>query len=359
MKIFLLLFTLVLHLTATEVFAAPVVVSDGNDEYLVADNGLVEDFGTGTTRELPIDTNEDHYSEIGFNGQDVGDVVPDSWNADRRWGNNGEETVATWKFEELGNGTYNVYASWRNVPQNNLSFAQYSMTDGGPTVELDQRIGTTAQSELLLNDGERDVDFALIGAVTISDGDLEVTADDSITDIDGTNRDFIHADAIAIGPLPNAVPGDFDGNGMLDAVDIDLLSAEVEAGTDKLTFDLNNDQAVNQQDREVWVNDLKNTWFGDANLDGEFNSGDFVQVFQVGEYEDGVDGNSGWADGDWNGDANFNSSDFIIAFQAGGFELGPKAAVASVPEPSAPVLAMIALCSVFFARRRCSWSRTQ
>ena len=34
------------------------------------------------------------------------------------------------------------------------------------------------------------------------------------------------------------------------------------------------------------------TWFGDVNLDGEFSSTDLVQVFQTGEYEDGIAGSS-------------------------------------------------------------------
>ncbi|MCP4192193.1 MAG: hypothetical protein GY768_16395 [Planctomycetaceae bacterium] len=129
------------------------------------------------------------------------------------------------------------------------------------------------------------------------------------------------------------LPGDFDGNGILDAIDIGLLSAEVRLGNDTPSFDLNADLKVNDADRGVWVDDLRQTYFGDANLDGEFNSSDFVFVFQAGGYEDAQVGNSAWATGDWNGDAEFNSGDFVIAFQAGGFEQGPRAAVAAVPEP--------------------------
>ena len=56
---------------------------------------------------------------------------------------------------------------------------------------------------------------------------------------------------------------------------------------------------------------------GDANGDGIFNSSDLVQVFQIGEYEDGVPNNSTFAEGDWNGDGDFDSSDLVLAFQAG------------------------------------------
>ena len=56
---------------------------------------------------------------------------------------------------------------------------------------------------------------------------------------------------------------------------------------------------------------------GDSNLDGRFDSSDLVQVFQVGEYEDGVLLNSNWSDGDWTGDGEFDTTDLVFAFQAG------------------------------------------
>jgi hypothetical protein len=60
---------------------------------------------------------------------------------------------------------------------------------------------------------------------------------------------------------------------------------------------------------------------GDANVDGLFNSQDLVQVFQAGEYEDGIAGNSTWNEGDWNGDLEFDTSDLVSAFQSGRYEL--------------------------------------
>ena len=32
-----------------------------------------------------------------------------------------------------------------------------------------------------------------------------------------------------------------------------------------------------------------------------------------GEYEDGIDENSGWADGDWDADGDFGTSDLVLA----------------------------------------------
>ena len=132
--------------------------------------------------------------------------------------------------------------------------------------------------------------------------------------------------------------GDYDRNGVLDVADIDLLSREARQGTNSRRFDLNQDTHVDDRDRQVWVVDLKRTYFGDANLDGEFNSGDFVDVFVQGQYEDDLPANSTWATGDWDGDAEFTTADFVVAFTLGGYESGPRAAARFVPEPGSLLL---------------------
>jgi hypothetical protein len=127
---------------------------------------------------------------------------------------------------------------------------------------------------------------------------------------------------------------DFNTNGTLDADDIDLLSQVVRLGTNDADYDLNMDQVVDELDRTRWVETLKRTYFGDANLDGEFNSLDLVTVFQSAQYEDGISENSGWCSGDWNGDAEFTSRDLVVAFTGGRYEQGPRRSVDAVPEPS-------------------------
>ena len=120
-----------------------------------------------------------------------------------------------------------------------------------------------------------------------------------------------------------------------------------------IAYDLNGDSLVNDADRDVWVNDLAYTYYGDAQLDGEFSSADFVEVFAAGEYEDGLPGNSGWATGDWNGDTEFGSADFVVAFAAGGYEMGPRTPAPLVPEPSTAVLsasALLLICTLHSAR---------
>ena len=145
--------------------------------------------------------------------------------------------------------------------------------------------------------------------------------------------------------------GDFDGNGQLDAADIDALTMEILNGGSNAIYDVNGDGQVNAADHQAWVVDLKNTWIGDANLDGEFNSADFVEVFVRGEYEDTVAGNSTWAEGDWNGDGDFNSGDFVAAFSDGGYENGPRTSVSAVPEPSGWILALLGTIALARPRR--------
>ena len=157
-------------------------------------------------------------------------------------------------------------------------------------------------------------------------------------------------DNVSVQQVGVGIPGDFDGNGVLDAADINLLSEAVRAGDNPAEFDLNADALVNQADREVWVEELRTTYFGDSNLDGEFNSSDFVSVFVAGEYEDGIPNNSVWETGDWNGDAEFNSSDFVLAFTKGGYEEEPRVAQA-VPEPVSGLLLALGTMSVVWIRR--------
>ena len=94
---------------------------------------------------------------------------------------------------------------------------------------------------------------------------------------------------------PPNLPGDFNADGQLDVLDIDELSTVVREGSHTKRFDVTDDGLVDDDDRAMWVHELKHTYFGDANLDGQFDSGDFTHVFAAGKYETGED--AGWARG--------------------------------------------------------------
>ena len=67
-------------------------------------------------------------------------------------------------------------------------------------------------------------------------------------------------------------------------------------------MDLDGFGALIYLNHRIWVKGVKHTWHGDANLDGEFNSGDLVHVYEVGEYQTGKD--ASWSEGDWNNDGD-------------------------------------------------------
>ena len=126
------------------------------------------------------------------------------------------------------------------------------------------------------------------------------------------------------------VVGDYDDDHLLTVADVDILMTRVRKGPFSGSYDLNEDGVLDSSDVRVWVEDLKNTWFGDANLDSEFNSTDLVEVFKGGQYEDGIALNSTWGTGDWNADGEFKSGDLVFAFAGGGYEFGPRAEIAIV-----------------------------
>jgi hypothetical protein len=162
--------------------------------------------------------------------------------------------------------------------------------------------------------------------------------------------DDIYYNCLDVRLISTRLPGDFNADRLLTTDDIELLVEAIR--TNQLAFfDLTDNGLVDVQDLVFWVADLKQTWIGDANLDGEFNSGDMVEVFQAGKYE--LDMHAGWGQGDWTADQRFDSGDLVAAFQDGGYESGARTAVSDVPEPSCAqgIMAMI----LYFIR----WIRTR
>jgi hypothetical protein len=149
--------------------------------------------------------------------------------------------------------------------------------------------------------------------------------------------------------------GDFDGNDVLDIADSELLAIVIRNSFgfgDQARVDLDQNDVIDDVYFRTWAKDLKHTWYGDANLDGQFNSADLVNLFQAGEYEDSISRNSTWSTGDFNGDGDFTTPDLVVAFQDGGYEQGPRPGVVTVPEPAGQLLVLWVACVFRGIRRR-------
>ncbi len=111
------------------------------------------------------------------------------------------------------------------------------------------------------------------------------------------------------------VAGDLNDDGQANSVDLDLWCQAFLAGVSDTRLDRNQDQRIDTSDFEfLLTQEIKKKW-GDANLDGLFNSADLIQVFQAGLYDQPLVGQATWTTGDWNCDAQFTSTDLILALQ--------------------------------------------
>ncbi len=135
----------------------------------------------------------------------------------------------------------------------------------------------------------------------------------------------------AANPSPgrlHTIDGDLNLDGLIDETDISRMCQLVAEA--QPSADFSGDGAIDQRDIRAFVEIAVRTQIGDANLDGQFDSSDFVRVFQLGEYEDNADNNSTWSEGDWNCSGDFGTDDLVFAFQAGGFVAAAAPALRSI-----------------------------
>jgi uncharacterized protein (TIGR03790 family) len=120
-----------------------------------------------------------------------------------------------------------------------------------------------------------------------------------------------------------AVLGDFDGDGVADDADIDLLTAEIVAQGGDLRFDLDGDGDVDAADRAILIYEVIGTVDGDVTLDFMVDVADLVTICNA--Y--GQPGQWGWSDGDVTGDGLVDLSDLVMVANNFGQVANP------VPEP--------------------------
>lgn len=98
--------------------------------------------------------------------------------------------------------------------------------------------------------------------------------------------------------------GDVNGDGGLNAQDIDAVFAAIQDATTDLRFDLDGDGQVTSGDVDHLIANILSTCSGDANLDGVV---DALDLNAVGNHW--LDSGSSWESGDFTGDGETNSLD--------------------------------------------------
>ncbi len=111
--------------------------------------------------------------------------------------------------------------------------------------------------------------------------------------------------------------GDLNNDGRLSDADIDALNSRVRNKVFDKTFDLNGDGRLDKSDRDKLVEVIFGTSYGDANLDGFFDSTDLTIFIRSGYYESRTYFIATWSTGDCNGDGRFDSGDLVFALQWG------------------------------------------
>ena len=171
--------------------------------------------------------------------------------------------------------------------------------------------------------------------------EINTRADDFGGTTDGF-RSLINAIEIT-GMVGTGLPCDFDGDGICNVVDIDLLGKEIIAGTNNLDFDVNGDGSVNLADQDQWRSDAATAngfsepyLPGDANLDGSVLVGD-LNILGT-NWQQSPDP---WGSGDFNVDGIVDVADLNLL--ALNWQESIPAAAAAVPEPASFVLALGAL----------------
>jgi hypothetical protein len=156
---------------------------------------------------------------------------------------------------------------------------------------------------------------------------------------------------------PFGLRGDFNRDGSVDEVDIDLLAAAAAGNATDPLFDLDEDGSIEYSiglsgtitsDSDVLIREILMTEYGDLDLNGEVFLLDLITFAtnyrQAGEF--------GWAQGNFNGSQEPGTtanprvflSDLSVLATNWRYGVGSGAAIEAVPEPSSFLLA---LCWLF------------
>ncbi|MEQ9454489.1 MAG: hypothetical protein RLN76_07840, partial [Phycisphaeraceae bacterium] len=138
-----------------------------------------------------------------------------------------------------------------------------------------------------------------------------------------------HANNLAL--VMAGLTGDFNGDTVIDADDIDQLTAAIRAGSTDLVFDLDGSTVVDSGDLDAMISSVLGTFPGDSNLDQS------VDLVDLSALASSFGTNTGWAGGNFNADTQVDLVDLsLLATNFG--------SSAAVPEPGvATLLTLIGL----------------
>jgi len=121
------------------------------------------------------------------------------------------------------------------------------------------------------------------------------------------------------GTFTGTLLGDFNGDMLVNATDIDLLMAEIHAGTHLVSFDLTGDMQVTDSDADHLVQVILMTNYGDTDLDGDVDTSDLTNG--IINFTSAGGSGKAWANGDTDGDGDVDTGDLtraIINFTSAG-----------------------------------------
>jgi Trypsin len=101
--------------------------------------------------------------------------------------------------------------------------------------------------------------------------------------------------------------GDLNGNGTLDVADLDAFGVALRKGTYDPIFDIDNDGDIDLDDADMLVFERFQKLYGDVDLDGDADGGDFLF------WQRNLGKTTGkWSDGDMNFDGKTDAADLRV-----------------------------------------------
>ncbi len=167
----------------------------------------------------------------------------------------------------------------------------------------ENELGTVEWPSRLFNDFDNDEVFWAVDLPEPRIGAVEIAIAGEAND---TFSQMLIDHVTVARPETVELPGDFNGDVVLNCEDLRLMNVEIVPGNNSPQFDLNGDGLVDYGDTSFWISDVFGTIPGDANLDRVVDAKDLntMALNWRGGGEDVY-----WCEADFNGDNVVNAID--------------------------------------------------